>query len=71
MTSRFQFLSTDQWPKHVKIVEVGPRDGLQNEKVPLYLHCWLYVHMYVHALRVIYGTRQYLLLVQAMASLHL
>ncbi|KAH0631139.1 hypothetical protein JD844_005291, partial [Phrynosoma platyrhinos] len=22
------------FPKHVKIVEVGPRDGLQNEKVP-------------------------------------
>ncbi|XP_008060341.1 hydroxymethylglutaryl-CoA lyase, mitochondrial isoform X2 [Carlito syrichta] len=24
--------STDTFPKHVKIVEVGPRDGLQNEK---------------------------------------
>lgn len=30
MTSRF---STSELPKHVKIVEVGPRDGLQNEKV--------------------------------------
>lgn len=25
--------STSELPTHVKIVEVGPRDGLQNEKV--------------------------------------
>jgi hydroxymethylglutaryl-CoA lyase len=25
-------LSTKSYPRHVKIVEVGPRDGLQNEK---------------------------------------
>lgn len=24
--------TTGTFPKHVKIVEVGPRDGLQNEK---------------------------------------
>ena len=30
MVSHF---STNQLPERVKIVEVGPRDGLQNEKV--------------------------------------
>lgn len=30
MVSQF---STNQLPERVKIVEVGPRDGLQNEKV--------------------------------------
>ena len=28
-------LSTPNLPKHVKVVEVGPRDGLQNEKQPV------------------------------------
>jgi hypothetical protein len=27
------FLPRKQFPSYVKIVEVGPRDGLQNEKV--------------------------------------
>lgn len=29
----FQELLTSGFPEFVKIVEVGPRDGLQNEKV--------------------------------------
>lgn len=29
----FQELHTSGFPEFVKIVEVGPRDGLQNEKV--------------------------------------
>jgi hydroxymethylglutaryl-CoA lyase len=34
-------LSTDTLPKSVKIVEVGPRDGLQNEKSPVSLQAKL------------------------------
>lgn len=30
---RLQFGAICEFPKTVKIVEVGPRDGLQNEKV--------------------------------------
>ena len=32
------FLPRKQFPSYVKIVEVGPRDGLQNEKVLIHLH---------------------------------
>ena len=28
-----QVSANSRYPSHVKIVEVGPRDGLQNEKV--------------------------------------
>lgn len=29
--------ATQPFPERVKIVEVGPRDGLQNEKVKIFL----------------------------------
>ncbi|XP_026550239.1 hydroxymethylglutaryl-CoA lyase, mitochondrial-like, partial [Notechis scutatus] len=29
---KFSLSAAGTFPKHVKIVEVGPRDGLQNEK---------------------------------------
>lgn len=29
----FQTITGHEYPEFVKIVEVGPRDGLQNEKV--------------------------------------
>lgn len=32
----FQTIKEDGYPEFVKIVEVGPRDGLQNEKVYLF-----------------------------------
>lgn len=32
MYQLYPFLKTTKFPKNVKIVEVGPRDGLQNEK---------------------------------------
>lgn len=32
MFQTFPFLKQRKFPKNIKIVEVGPRDGLQNEK---------------------------------------
>lgn len=32
MFQSFPFLKQRNFPKEIKIVEVGPRDGLQNEK---------------------------------------
>ena len=31
LISRIEKVASAKLPKHVKIVEVGPRDGLQNE----------------------------------------
>lgn len=41
-----QILSEQEYPKFVKIVEVGPRDGLQNEKVLAVISATnlLYIH---------------------------
>ena len=38
-TTQIRLLSGLSLPKSVKIVEVGPRDGLQNEKVSLVASC--------------------------------
>lgn len=29
------FFDSEKYPSHVRIIEVGPRDGLQNEKTPV------------------------------------
>lgn len=35
LVSKYKSMDISKFPKNVRIVEVGPRDGLQNEKKPL------------------------------------
>lgn len=44
----FQAITVHEYPEFVKIVEVGPRDGLQNEKVHSVTSVTNLIYIYGH-----------------------
>lgn len=49
-----QTITGHEYPEFVKIVEVGPRDGLQNEKVHTVISATNLIYIYMHPCFVYY-----------------